>query len=105
MAHSSKNGIFLPQDLSKNQIRQSPHTVSLPFDEDGAYLHYTPNETIAGLEFDYTPEAGMLLVADMSSSILPFLRIKSLNLHLPTKMAHSSKSGIFLPQDLSKFLL
>jgi phosphoserine aminotransferase len=33
---------------------------------------------------------------------LPFLRIKGLNLHLPTKMAHSSKSGIFLPQDLSK---
>jgi hypothetical protein len=32
--------------------------------------YYTPNETIAGLEFDYTPEAGMPLVADMSSSIL-----------------------------------
>ncbi len=39
-------------------------------DEKGAYLHYTPNETIAGLEFDYTPEVDMPLVADMSSSIL-----------------------------------
>lgn len=39
-------------------------------DPDGAYLHYTPNETIAGLEFDYVPEADMPLVADMSSSIL-----------------------------------
>ena len=39
-------------------------------DPDGAYLHYTPNETIAGLEFDYIPEVGMPLVADMSSSIL-----------------------------------
>ncbi len=42
-------------------------------DPKGAYLHYTPNETIAGLEFDYTPEIDMVnmpLVADMSSSIL-----------------------------------
>ncbi len=39
-------------------------------DSDGAYLHYTPNETIAGLEFDYVPEVDMPLVADMSSSIL-----------------------------------
>lgn len=42
-------------------------------DEGGAYLHYTPNETIAGLEFNYTPEPDMTnmpLIADMSSSIL-----------------------------------
>ncbi len=39
-------------------------------DSDGAYLHYTPNETIAGLEFDYIPEVEMPLVADMSSNIL-----------------------------------
>ena len=37
---------------------------------DAAYLHYTPNETIAGLEFDYIPEVDMPLVADMSSAIL-----------------------------------
>lgn len=36
-----------------------------------AYLHYTPNETIGGLEFDFVPETGSVpLVADMSSSIL-----------------------------------
>ena len=35
------------------------------------YLHYTPNETISGVEFDYIPDAGAVpLVADMSSSIL-----------------------------------
>jgi phosphoserine aminotransferase len=39
-------------------------------DESAAYLHYTPNETIAGLEFDYVPEVDMPVVADMSSSIL-----------------------------------
>jgi phosphoserine aminotransferase len=36
-----------------------------------AYLHYTPNETIGGVEFSYVPEVpGAVLVADMSSSIL-----------------------------------
>ena len=36
-----------------------------------AYLHYTPNETISGVEFGYVPPAGSTpLVADMSSSIL-----------------------------------
>jgi len=39
--------------------------------KEAAYLHYTPNETIDGLEFDFVPEAGdTLLVADMSSTIL-----------------------------------
>ena len=36
-----------------------------------AYLHYTPNETIAGVEFPYVPETGAVpLVADFSSTIL-----------------------------------
>jgi len=35
-----------------------------------AYLHYTPNETIGGLAFDYVPEVDVPLVADFSSSIL-----------------------------------
>ncbi|MBD8524579.1 3-phosphoserine/phosphohydroxythreonine transaminase [Pseudomarimonas arenosa] len=38
---------------------------------DAAYLHYTPNETIHGVAYDYVPEAGAVpLVADYSSSIL-----------------------------------
>ncbi|QNU61583.1 3-phosphoserine/phosphohydroxythreonine transaminase [Vreelandella titanicae] len=43
---------------------------------DAAYLHYTSNETIGGLEFDYTPHiqrsdgAHVPLVCDMSSNIL-----------------------------------
>jgi len=38
---------------------------------DAAYLHYTPNETIGGLEFPWIPETGDVpLVADMSSTIL-----------------------------------
>lgn len=40
-------------------------------DPDAAYLHYTPNETIGGLEFSDIPETdGVPLVADLSSSIL-----------------------------------
>ena len=38
---------------------------------DAAYVHYTPNETIGGVEFPYVPETGASpLVADMSSTIL-----------------------------------
>ena len=40
-------------------------------DKDAAYLHFTPNETIGGVEFDWLPETGGVpLVADMSSDIL-----------------------------------
>jgi hypothetical protein len=38
---------------------------------DAAYVHYTPNETIEGVEFPYVPETGGVpLVADMSSTLL-----------------------------------
>jgi len=39
--------------------------------KDAAYLHYTTNETIGGVEFNWIPEIGDVpLVADMSSNIL-----------------------------------
>ncbi len=38
---------------------------------DAAFVHYTPNETIGGVEFHWVPETGDVpLVADMSSTIL-----------------------------------
>jgi phosphoserine aminotransferase len=38
---------------------------------EAAYVHYTPNETIEGVEFPYIPATGDVpLVADMSSTIL-----------------------------------
>ena len=38
---------------------------------DAAYVHYTPNETIGGVEFPFVPDTGDVpLVADMSSTIL-----------------------------------
>lgn len=40
-------------------------------DPQAAYLHYTPNETIGGVEFHSIPQVGDVpLVADMSSTIL-----------------------------------
>jgi phosphoserine aminotransferase len=40
-------------------------------DATAAYLHYTPNETIGGVEFHSIPEVGTVpLVADMSSTLL-----------------------------------
>lgn len=38
--------------------------------KDAAYLHYTPNETIGGLEFHWTPRSEVPLIVDMSSTIL-----------------------------------
>jgi phosphoserine aminotransferase len=38
---------------------------------DASYVHYTPNETIGGVEFHWIPETGEVpLIADMSSTIL-----------------------------------
>jgi phosphoserine aminotransferase len=40
-------------------------------DKKAAYVHYCPNETIGGVEFNWTPNVGDVpLVADMSSNIL-----------------------------------
>lgn len=57
-------------DSSHNKYTDITDFQNWCLDEDAAYLHYTPNETIAGLEFDYIPEVNMPLVVDMSSTIL-----------------------------------
>ena len=50
-------------------FRRLPDRLNL--DPGAAYLHYTPNETIHGVEYHHIPEAGDVpLVADMSSDIL-----------------------------------
>jgi phosphoserine aminotransferase len=49
----------------------APAQADLKLNPDAAYVHYTPNETIQGVEFPYIPETGDVpLVADMSSAIL-----------------------------------
>jgi phosphoserine aminotransferase len=48
-----------------------PPQQELSFSGSARYVHYTPNETISGVEFGYIPDTGGVpLVADMSSSIL-----------------------------------
>lgn len=47
-----------------------PDEASWSRSDDAAYLHYTPNETIAGVEFHFVPGGDVPLVADMSSTIL-----------------------------------
>ncbi|MGB0662280.1 MAG: 3-phosphoserine/phosphohydroxythreonine transaminase [Pontibacterium sp.] len=50
-----------------------PSQDELKLDPEAAYVHYTPNETIGGVEFDYIPDTGDVpLVADFSSSILSY---------------------------------
>jgi phosphoserine aminotransferase len=53
-----------------DKFSRAPAQGELALSADAAYLHYTPNETIEGVEFPYVPETEVPLVADMSSTIL-----------------------------------
>ncbi len=63
--------VNLAGDTSENNFTTVPAQDTLNLNPDAAYVHYTPNETVGGVEFDYIPETGDVpLVADMSSTIL-----------------------------------
>lgn len=54
-----------------DKFTRVPPQESWKLDREAAYVHYTPNETIGGVEFHWVPDAGDVpLVADMSSTIL-----------------------------------
>jgi phosphoserine aminotransferase len=58
-------------DSSDQNFTYIPPQADWQLNRDAAYLHYTPNETIGGVEFHYIPDShGVPLVADMSSTIL-----------------------------------
>ena len=62
--------VHVAGDAGGKYTRVPPQN-ELRFSAGAAYAHYTPNETIGGVEFGYVPETGNApLVADMSSSIL-----------------------------------
>lgn len=64
------NPVALVDEKPGNYTRV-PAPGSYQVNPDAAYLHYTPNETIRGVEFGYVPDAGDVpLVADLSSTIL-----------------------------------
>jgi phosphoserine aminotransferase len=54
-----------------NNFTGVPAQSTWKLNKDAAYLHYTPNETIGGVEFPFVPDSGDVpLVVDLSSSIL-----------------------------------
>jgi phosphoserine aminotransferase len=54
-----------------DDYRRLPSRASWQLDPGAAYVHYTSNETIHGVEFHEVPDTGPVpLVADMSSNIL-----------------------------------
>jgi phosphoserine aminotransferase len=56
---------------AENKFTAIPPRASWDLDPNAAYVHYTPNETIHGVEFHDVPDAGEVpLIADMSSDIL-----------------------------------
>jgi phosphoserine aminotransferase len=62
--------VHLAADAGGRYLRVPPQC-ELQLTGDAAYFHYTPNETISGVEFGYVPQTGAVpLVADLSSSIL-----------------------------------
>ncbi|MFP4154205.1 MAG: 3-phosphoserine/phosphohydroxythreonine transaminase [Halothiobacillaceae bacterium] len=64
-------GVNVVADTKPGKYTSLPKPEELQFDPEAAYVHYTPNETIAGVEFPYVPQTGEVpLVADMSSTIL-----------------------------------
>jgi phosphoserine aminotransferase len=58
-------------DEAASSYCSAPAQSALKLTPGAAYVHYTPNETIGGVEFGYVPQTkGVPLVADMSSTIL-----------------------------------
>jgi len=63
--------VSLAASTEDTRFTRAPAQSELAPGPDAAYLHYTPNETIEGVEFPYVPDTGgKPLVADMSSTIL-----------------------------------
>jgi len=63
--------VNLAATTESDGFTSAPVQANLNLNGDAAYVHYTPNETIGGVEFNYIPDTGDVpLVADMSSTIL-----------------------------------
>lgn len=63
--------VNIAADSKDSRYTQIPAPANWKVTDDAAYLHYTPNETIVGVEFHFVPEVSKApLVADMSSTIL-----------------------------------
>jgi len=63
--------VLVSASSEQTKFTSIPDASTWELDEQAAYLHYTSNETIHGVEFQNIPDAkGLTLVSDMSSNIL-----------------------------------
>ncbi len=62
--------VNIAADASDKNFTYIPDESSWQRSDNAKYLHYTPNETISGVEFHFVPGGDIPLVADMSSNIL-----------------------------------
>ena len=62
--------VDIAADASDRNFTYIPDEAGWRRSENAAYLHITPNETIAGVEFNFVPAGDVPIVADMSSNIL-----------------------------------
>lgn len=72
ISHGQKLGqINVAASSKKENFTLIPSFTTWQLQTDADYVHYTPNETIHGVEFPFVPDTGDVpLVADFSSSIL-----------------------------------
>lgn len=63
--------VHIAASTEADNFTRAPAQSELRLSGEAGYVHYTPNETIGGVEYDYIPDTGDVpLVADMSSDIL-----------------------------------
>jgi phosphoserine aminotransferase len=63
--------VIVSASAEESKFTTIPDVAGWALDSDAAYLHYTSNETIHGVEFQNVPDSkGLTLVSDMSSNIL-----------------------------------
>ncbi|HUF72838.1 MAG TPA: 3-phosphoserine/phosphohydroxythreonine transaminase [Gammaproteobacteria bacterium] len=63
--------VNIAADSAPSRYTEIPDPAGWQVTRDAAYLHYTPNETIVGVEFHFVPDVSDApLVVDMSSTVL-----------------------------------
>jgi phosphoserine aminotransferase len=62
--------VNIAADAAASNYCEVPAPADWKLDARAAYLHFTPNETIGGVEIPFLPQTGAPLVADMSSTLL-----------------------------------
>lgn len=91
-------------DEGKSNYCTVPLADSLISSPGSAYFHYTPNETIGGVEFPYIPKVEAPLVGDFSSTILsrpiPVSQYGVIYAGTQKNMAPSGMAVVIIHEDL-----